>query len=128
MRNYILNRLNQKNLEVDSGFLFQNLVYFYLKEITASESSKVNYWRTVDGAEVDFVINSGTGVWPIEVKYSNLKEIKKTRSMNSFIDAYHPKKMTIVNLVLNKTEKISDVNFEALPIGELIDYKTGTDK
>jgi len=120
MRNYILNRLDQKNLEIDGGFLFQNLVYFFLKEIIVLESSKVNYWRTMDGAEVDFVINSGAGVWPIEIKYSNLKEIKVTRSMNSFIDAYHPKKMTIINLVLNKKEKINNVEFEALPLGELI--------
>ncbi len=120
MRNYILNRLNQENLEIDGGFLFQNLIYFYLKEKTASESSKVNYWRTLDGAEVDFVINSGAGVWPIEVKYANLKIIKISRSMNSFIDAYHPKKMTIINLVLNKTEKVNNVEFEVLPIGELI--------
>jgi len=120
MRNYILNRLNQKNLEIDGGFLFQNLVYFSLKDIIVTKSSKVNYWRTVDGAEVDFVINSGTAVWPIEIKYSNLKEIKITRSMNSFIDAYHPQKMTIINLLLNKKEKINNVEFEALPIGELI--------
>lgn len=120
MRNYILNRLNQENLEIDGGFLFQNLIYFYLKEKTASESSKVNYWRTLDGAEVDFVINSGAGVWPIEVKYTNLKIIKISRSMNSFIDAYHPQKMTIINLVLNKTEKVNNVEFEVLPIGELI--------
>lgn len=112
MRNYILNRLDQKNLAIDGGFLFQNLVYFSLKEIIKSKSSKVNYWRTLDGAEVDFVINSGQDILPIEVKYSKLKEIKVSRSMNSFIDAYHPKKLVIVNLDLNKNEKISNVDFE----------------
>ena len=120
MRNYILNRLNQKNLEIDGGFLFQNLVYFSLKEITVSESSKVNYWRTVDGAEVDFVINSGDGVWPIEIKYSDLKEIKITRSMNSFIDAYHPRKMTIVNLIFNKKEKMGLTFWRRSPEGKII--------
>jgi len=118
MRNYILNRLDLKNLEVDGGFLFQNLVYFSLKNIVNLEPSKINYWRTLDGAEIDFVINSGSGVWPIEVKYSDLKEIKITRSMNSFINAYHPKKFTIVNLVLNSQEKVDDVEYEVLPIGE----------
>lgn len=118
MRNYILNRLDLRNLEIEGGFLFQNLVYFKLKDIVSLESSKINYWRTLDGAEVDFVINSGSGVWPIEVKYSDLKEIKITRSINSFIDAYRPKKFTIVNLLLNSQKKISDVEFEVLPIGE----------
>lgn len=119
MRNYILNRLNQKNLEIEGGFLFQNLVYFYLKEIIKVGSSKINYWRTLDGAEVDFVIDLGSDIWPIEVKYSNLTEIKISRSMNSFINAYHPKKMTIVNLELNKIEKINDVMFEIKTLAEL---------
>jgi len=118
MRNYILNRLDLRNLEIEGGFLFQNLVYFKLKNMVSLEPSKINYWRTLDGAEVDFVINSGLGVWPIEVKYSDLKEIKITRSMNSFIDAYHPKKFTIVNLSLKSQEKVGDVEYEVLPIGE----------
>ena len=113
MRNYILNRLDQKNLEVDGGFLFQNLVYFFLKNVIINESAKVNYWRTLDGAEVDFIINSGTEILPIEVKFKKLNEIKISRSMNSFINAYHPEKMIIVNLDLNKDEKINDVSFEA---------------
>lgn len=119
MRNYILNRLDFRNLEIDGGFLFQNLVYFKLKNMVSLEPTKINYWRTLDGAEVDFVINSGLGVWPIEVKYSDLKEIKLTRSMNSFVDAYHPKKFTIVNLKLKSQKKVSDVEFEVLPLGEL---------
>ena len=118
MRNYILNRLDLRNLEIDGGFLFQNLVYFSLKNIVSLEPSKINYWRTMNGAEVDFVINSGSGVWPIEVKYSDLKEVRVTRSMNSFIDAYHPKKFTIVNLVSKRQEKVDGVEYEVLPIGE----------
>lgn len=118
MRNYILNRLDLRNLEIDGGFLFQNLVYFRLKNIVSLEPSKINYWRTLDGAEVDFVIDSGSSIWPIEVKYSGLKEIKITRSMNSFIDAYHPRRFTIVNLKLKSQEKVGDVEYEVLPIGE----------
>lgn len=118
MRNYILNRLDLRNLEIDGGFLFQNLVYFRLKNIVSLEPSKINYWRTLDGAEVNFVINSGSSIWPIEVKYSGLKEIKITRSMNSFIDAYHPRRFTIVNLKLKSQEKVGDVEYEVLPIGE----------
>lgn len=118
MRNYILNRLDLRNLEIEGGFLFQNLVYFKLKNMVSLEPTKINYWRTLDGAEVDFVINSGSGIWPIEVKYSDLKEIKVTRSMNSFIDAYHPKKLSIINLSFKSQEKAGEVEFEVLSIGE----------
>lgn len=120
LRNYVLNRLNQKNLEIDGGFLFQNLVFLLIKNINTTGASKINYWRTANGAEIDFVINSGNGVWPIEVKYSNLKEIKISRSIRSFVDAYQPKKMTIVNLGLNKTKNINDIEFEAMSTAKLM--------
>lgn len=128
MRNYILNRLDQKNLEIDGGFLFQNLVFSSLKKITANDVSKVNYWRTIGGSEIDFVMNSGGNIWPVEVKYSSLKEIKISKSMKNFIIAYNPKKMTIVNLDFDKKEKINNVEFEALPIGELINCKNKIDR
>jgi predicted AAA+ superfamily ATPase len=128
MRNYILNRLDQKNFEIDVGFLFQNLVFSFLKKISANDVSKVNYWRTIGGSEVDFVMNSGGNIWPVEVKYSSLKEIKISKSMKNFIIAYNPKKMTIINLDLNKKEKINNVEFEALPIGELINCKDKIDR
>ena len=119
LRNYVLSRLDQKNLEINGGFLFQNLVFFLIRDINTLGASKINYWRTMDGAEVDFVLNSGAGIWPIEVKYSNLREIIISRSMKSFVEVYHPQKMTVVNLSLNKTEKIDNVEFEAVPVAQL---------
>lgn len=120
LRNYILNRLSPKNLEIDGGFLFQNLVFSIIKSVKTFGVSKINYWRTLDGAEVDFVFNLGTEIWPIEVKYSELKEIKISRSIKSFINDYHPKKVTIVNLSLDKIESFGDSKLEASPLIKLI--------
>jgi len=119
LRNYILGRLNVRNLEIEGGFLFQNLIYLLIKKNIYLGAGKINYWRTIGGAEIDFVINSGADIWPIEVRYADLKEVRVSRSMRSFLDAYGPKKMTIVNLSLNKGERAGKTEIEAVPMMKL---------
>ena len=51
---------------------------------------KINFWRTKAGAEVDFVVNIKGSIVPIEVKYSNFKTEKISRSLSSFIDTFKP--------------------------------------
>ena len=52
-----------------AGFVFENLVFLLLKEQIKLSSAKLNFWRTKDKAEVDFIIERGTNVIPVEVKY-----------------------------------------------------------
>ena len=52
----------------------------------------------VEIAVVDFVINTGLEVIPVEVKYSNLKTPQTSRSFKSFLSKYKPKKAFIVHL------------------------------
>ncbi|MDD9954290.1 MAG: ATP-binding protein [Candidatus Woesearchaeota archaeon] len=71
---------------VDLGAMYENTVF---SEMITHE---VKYWRTKAGAEVDFVINKT----PIEIK-SQLQEQKTTRSFQSFLEKYKPKKGFIVS-------------------------------
>lgn len=86
----------------DIGFQFQNFVFNILKEKIKKSSVIINFWRTKEKAEVDFVINSGRGVIPVEVKYRKLEKPEIQRSMQSFIKKYQPKKAFIVNLEMKK--------------------------
>lgn len=86
-----------------NGFLFQNFVFNILKEKIGSGPGKIYFWRTKDRAEVDFIIDTTQGSFPIETKYSHLKEAKLTRSFKSFIKKYQPKKAFVVNLGLKTT-------------------------
>jgi len=99
-----------KNIESESRlwFDFQNLVWNILKEKISISSKKLNYRRTVDGWEVDFIVDSGNWIIPFEVKYSNFSTIKISKSMRSFIDKYKPKEFYIVNNNLRKEEIVWD--------------------
>lgn len=47
----------------------------------------INYWRTIDKAEVDFVVEDERGgVFPVEVKYGSTRRPEVTRSLRSIIE------------------------------------------
>jgi len=73
------------------GKLFENYVLSELVKMGLSPK----YWRTKSRAEVDFVIESGRSVIPIEVKL-NVTRMKIERSLRSFIDRYEPEEAFVV--------------------------------
>lgn len=102
LKNYAVNSFRNIVSLTDIGFQFQNYVFNILKEKIKKSSVIINFWRTKEKAEVDFVINSGRGVIPVEVKYRKLEKPEIQRSMQSFIKKYQPKKAFIVNLEMKK--------------------------
>lgn len=84
------------------------------------KAAKLYFWRTKDKAEVDFVIEAGKRLIPVEVKYKHLKQEKVPASLRSFIDKYNPEQCYIVNLNLNKTIKINQTMLCFLPFHELL--------
>ena len=119
LRNYILSQFGDLSRSKDVGFLFENLVFNTLREKFAGTSSKINFWRSKDKAEVDFIINTGRSVLPIEAKFSALKEPEITRSMRSFIAKYEPKRAFVVNLTLRQIIKVDKTTVNFVPFFDL---------
>ena len=95
--------------------LFENFVFRSLREITYLSSSTIHFWRSKDKAEVDFVINMGERIIPVEVKYSNLKEPKITRSFRSFVEKYHPETAFIVHLGEQMSTSLGKTRIQFIP-------------
>lgn len=85
-----------------TGFLFENFVFNNLKEDLKLTPTSIHFWRTKDKAEVDFVLNTGREIIPIEVKYTKLKKPEISRSYRSFLTRYKVPKAFIVNLSLTQ--------------------------
>lgn len=95
----------------DKGQLLENFVQSVLKH---QDLAKVNYWRTKDKSEVDFIYQDYFGnILPIETKAIKLTKPEISRGFRFFINKYKPKKAFIVNLALEKTVKIekTEINF-----------------
>jgi hypothetical protein len=122
LRNYSSGIFGYLRSPSEFGFIFENLVFLLVREKIRLEATNLNFWRTKDKAEVDFILERGRNVVPIEVKYKSLKKQEITRSLRSFIEKYSPDKAYIVNLDYSSVLKINKTTLFFLPYYELI-YK-----
>lgn len=74
----------------DWGKLLENFIFNELRRHFKVNES-LFYWRTLAGAEVDFILmDENRKAVPIEVKTTNLREAKISKSFRSFIKTYKP--------------------------------------
>jgi predicted AAA+ superfamily ATPase len=104
----------------DQGFHFQNLVYLLLKEKVAGSPAQISFWRTKDGAEVDFVIDSPVGPIPVEVKCTKMRKGEITRGFRSFIEKYHPGRAYVINLSFTDTVVLGETRVHFMPYHRLL--------
>lgn len=120
LRNYPLGLFGRIESSSGSGFLFQNLVFQMLTGSAPVGSTQVHFWRTKDKAEVDFVVEQGKNLTPVEVKYKALKDIEIPRPLIHFCEQYRPDKAYIVNLSLRKEKRVGKTDIIAIPYWELL--------
>jgi predicted AAA+ superfamily ATPase len=83
LRNIILNDFNEIIYRQDKGALFENFVYLELaKEKVRPEN--IRFFRTKDGLEIDFVVESGRSVIPVECKYQHYHTPKSISAIKKF--------------------------------------------
>ena len=128
MRNYALGVFGNLTRPDDLGFLFQNFVFNELCEKICYSNIKINYWRTKDKAEVDFVLNTADKIIPIEAKYQKFAQPAIERSLRSFIEKYQPVKAAVVNRNFKRQIIIGKTTLEFLPFWELLAYLPDTAK
>ncbi|MBI2430582.1 MAG: ATP-binding protein [Candidatus Levybacteria bacterium] len=113
LRNYLLRLVGLPSIpDSFTGHLFENVIFNMLRERIRHLPGEIHFWRTKDQAEVDFVVQIGLEIIPIEVKYSHLKTPQTSRSFKSFIAKYQPKKAFIVHL----GEQLSPIDFKGTKI------------
>jgi predicted AAA+ superfamily ATPase len=117
-RNFSLKNFNTMDLRSDKGFIFENLIYMYLKDSVRNDY-KINFWRTKAGAEIDFVIQKGLDIIGIEVKAKKFGKDIVSQAIRSFIKTYKPKRVFIVNFNYNKEILISNTGVEFITLGNL---------
>jgi predicted AAA+ superfamily ATPase len=61
---------------------------------------EIHFWRSKSGAEVDFVVRRGERLVAIEVKAGDLPRPTVSRGTHSFLAAYRPACLGVVNASL----------------------------
>lgn len=86
IRNFSADDFSDLEKRKDKGELLEN---FVLNEISLKTklSEKISFWRNKSGQEVDFIVQKGEKIIPMEIKYQN-NNLKISRSFNSFLENY----------------------------------------
>lgn len=116
LKNLISANYIQPDKRLNLGFDFQNFVFLDLhNKLQKMQPYSINFWRSKDDAEVDFVLKKGEKVVPIECKFSDLKDSKFTRSLASFVDRYSPEYAYVLNKSLEESEELDKTTVKFLP-------------
>jgi predicted AAA+ superfamily ATPase len=94
LRNSLISDFRDINFRQDKGALAENFVFQNLSY--RKETSQLSFWRTKQGAEVDFILRYENEIIPLEVKYQEFKQAKLTRSFLSFLNIYKPAKAVVL--------------------------------
>ena len=100
LRNMIINNFNNIDLRSDNGALFENFIFLELIK-KAPGYSIINFFRTRDGAEVDFVLNDMLAKSTFEVKYKYFNRPVFFKALSNFNKEEKVKNSYVINNNLN---------------------------
>jgi predicted AAA+ superfamily ATPase len=108
VRNALLGTFAAADRRADAGALAEG---WALGEIakTIGLLDTVRYWRTRNGAEVDFVVSRGGRSLAIEVKHGALREPRLSRAAREFAALYRPGRLLVVNRELRHETEVEGV-------------------
>lgn len=100
LRNLICGNFGEIAYRTDNGSLFENHI---LLELWRSKKPGMNIWfyRTTDGVEVDFIVDTMQDKVAIECKFKSLDKPINIRSLNNFCEMEGIRRKYIVNQNLN---------------------------
>ncbi len=114
IRNQLLQNFEKAwEVRVDKGQLFENWAFSEILKRLPFQSD-LKFWRSKSGAEVDAVIEHSGKIFILEIKASQLKIPAISRSLRSFIDAYQPKNVAVLNFGLETTKDIGKARIHFL--------------
>lgn len=108
LRNMIYNSFNPLEARIDNGSLFENFVFLELQK-NLPDTAITNFYRTVDGSEIDFIINQYRSLTSIEVKFKNLKNPVFHKGLAAFNRNEGVTRSFYINLNLNDNNQ--SINF-----------------
>jgi len=105
IRSRLLHDFKPLDERVDKGATLENWVFTELwKELP--EGAQLHFWRSTGGAELDFVLVRGETLVGVEVKAERPRRATIPRAARSFVRAYEPRELWIVNPGLETRESL----------------------
>ena len=100
LRNIIYNDFRAPDDRLDNGAIFENFIYLEMFR-KIRKSHKIYYYRTIDGSEVDFVIDTMRKLISIEAKFSDFDSPKFFKNLIALNNSENINQSFIFNKNLN---------------------------
>jgi len=100
VRNIIYNSFSELDFRIDKGALFENYVFSQIL-VYMPLTARLNFYRTRDKLEIDFIISRDDKILPIEVKCQSYSKPQKYRTFSDFTDIMDYEEALLVNLDCN---------------------------
>lgn len=84
LRNFILNNFQEIDLRNDKWELFENFYFLELLNKDFYWLNKINYWRTTNQTEIDFILQKDWNIFALETKFSSEKNVKSFLTIEKF--------------------------------------------
>jgi uncharacterized protein len=112
LRNYLINNFESFTTRLDKGVVLENLVFrsFYEKD---TNSLFLQYWRSLTGAEVDFIIRK-EAAYEVKVQAKHLNK----GNYKLFMEKYPKMKFTVISFDVDKNE-FKDSDFSVINVWDL---------
>lgn len=108
LRNIIYNSFNDMAFRTDNGAIFENEVFLELwRSRQASET--IQFYRTQNGTEVDFVIDGPYNKKAVECKYKRFNRLTQIASLNGFCNDEGINHRYVANI--NSAGTLGDIQF-----------------
>ena len=106
IRHHLVGDFRALDERADAGSDLENWVFGELWKALPADA-ELRFWRSTSKAEVDFVVSAGSLLIGIEVKATRLARPQVSRSARSFVEAYEPRSLVVVNRGLRAREKLA---------------------
>jgi predicted AAA+ superfamily ATPase len=105
IRHHLVGDLRPLRERGDAGPALENWVFTEIWK-ALPPGAEPRFWRTTSQAEVDFVVESGGALVAVEAKATDLGRPALGRAARSFIEAYAPRELLVVNRGVETLEEV----------------------
>ena len=96
LRNLVVKQFNELTLRPDRGALIENFSFIHLYR-DRSPLNELYFWRTKQGTEVDFILQTQNDLIPIEVKHKAMNSnTPLPPGLKSFLTAYSTSQAVVI--------------------------------
>lgn len=119
LRNFLAATFDVTQLEKEKGFIAENFVYNQLTKFNQNQLNglaQIQFWRSPDGNEVDFIFEYSGKLLPIEVKFQRTEQIKIPRGYQIFIQKLELKQAIIISADSLEVRQVNDCDVFIIPM------------